>query len=265
MKIGMFDSGVGGLTLLHEALHVMPDEAYFYYADSDHVPYGIRDKEEVAEYSDEAVEFLLEQGCEAIVIACNTATSVAANLLRGKYSVPIIGVEPAVKPAVEMNSDGRILVIATPITVREKKFRDLLDRVDDRHKVDMLALPELVSFAERGEFDSESVSSYISKELDKYISEHSENDVELKDYDILVFGCTHFNHFERALRPFFKKELIMIDGAEGTIRNLQHIMSENGAKSEGNGYVRYFVSGREVTGTETAAFYEKLLQHLDAE
>ena len=72
----MFDSGVGGLTLLHEALHVMPDEAYFYYADSDHVPYGLRAKEEVAEYSDGAVEFLLEQGCEAIVIACNTATSV---------------------------------------------------------------------------------------------------------------------------------------------------------------------------------------------
>ncbi|MCR5208872.1 MAG: glutamate racemase [Lachnospiraceae bacterium] len=266
MKIGMFDSGVGGLTLLHKAIQMMPEEAYFYYADTDHVPYGKKPVEDVISYSDDAVSFLQGMGCEAIVIACNTATSVAAEYLRHKYDIPIIGIEPAVKPAVENNNGGRILVIATPLTVKERKLIELVGRVDEEHKVDMLALPELVSFAERGEFDSGPVSEYLKTSLDSFFEQNKQSGregISPEKYDVLVFGCTHFNHFEATLRRYFGNSISMIDGAEGTIKNLKNIMKERGSVSEGALSVDFFESGRPVTDKSRLDFYKVLLSHLD--
>ena len=114
MKIGMFDSGIGGLTLLKEALKQMPREEYHYYADTDHVPYGYHSTEEIREYSDAAVGFLTGKGCEVIVLACNTATSAAVSFLRGKYPVPVIGIEPAVKPALKLR-EGVSLWLQLPL------------------------------------------------------------------------------------------------------------------------------------------------------
>jgi glutamate racemase len=130
MSIGVFDSGIGGLTVLKEAIKLMPHENYFYYADTKHVPYGTKPKDEVAGYIFDAVDFFARQGVEALVVACNTATSIAINDLRVKYSFPIIGMEPAVKPAVEKVDHRRVLVLATPITVKEKKLHDLVERLD---------------------------------------------------------------------------------------------------------------------------------------
>jgi len=266
MKIGMFDSGVGGLTLLHKAIQMMPEEAYFYYADTDHVPYGKKTATAVIGYSDEAVSFLQSHGCEAVVIACNTATSVAAEYLRKKYDIPIIGIEPAVKPAVAKNKTGRILVIATPVTVRERKLIELVSRVDEAHRVDMLALPELVTFAEKGEFDSPDVCNYIRTTLDAFFEANKvkgRDGITHDEYDVLVFGCTHFNHFEGALRKYFGDSILMIDGAEGTIKNLKHIMEEKGAVSEGRFSVEFFESGRKVSDKSKLDFYRSLLTHLD--
>ena len=124
MKIGFFDSGIGGLTVLSEALKRLPHHEYLYYADTEHAPYGKRPKEEVLMYVLEAVDFLVQQGAQMIVIACNTATSIAITTLREKYDIPIIGMEPAVKPAIECVSDGskRVLVTATPLTLKEEKM-----------------------------------------------------------------------------------------------------------------------------------------------
>ena len=114
MKIGFFDSGIGGLTVLSEALKRLPNHEYLYYADTDHAPYGPKPKEEVREYVFKAIEFLVNEGAQIIVIACNTATSIAVSELRQKYSIPIIGMEPAVKPAIESveNSTKRVLVLS---------------------------------------------------------------------------------------------------------------------------------------------------------
>ena len=136
MNIGIFDSGIGGITLLHQAMVSLPSEKYIFYADVDHVPYGTKSKEAVVGFVDEVMKFMIKHNCKAVVIACNTATSVAIEIMRQKYDIPIIGIEPAVKPAVENSEGKRVMVVATPLTVQEKKLKKLLDRVDDGHLVD---------------------------------------------------------------------------------------------------------------------------------
>ena len=254
MRIGFFDSGVGGLTVMHEALKFLPKEEYHYYADVDHVPYGEKTVEEIREYSDTALRFLAEKKCDAVVVACNTATSAAVRILREKYDFPVIGIEPAVKPAIERCGNGRILVIATPLTVREKKLHDLIARFHGEELVDMLPLPGLVGFAERGEFDSDAVSGYLDEEF-------SHTDTEA--YSVLVYGCTHFYHFADTLRRYFPKDLLMLDGSEGTARNLSRILKERELSSENALSIHYYQSGREVTDEVTLGFYAELLEHLD--
>ena len=165
MNIGIFDSGIGGMSVLHQALATLPHENYIFYADTDHVPYGTKTKDQVISYVDEMIQFMLSHNCKAVVIACNTATSAAASIMRQKYTIPIIGIEPAVKPAVEQSHGRRVMVVATPLTIREEKLKNLVDRVDNAHHVDLLPLPELVTFAEREEFNSPQVEAYLHKEL----------------------------------------------------------------------------------------------------
>ncbi len=213
MRIGIFDSGIGGLSVLHEAYHQLPDQDYIFYADTDHVPYGKRDPKEIMEYARACTYFLLEQGVDAIVIACNTATSVAVKALREEIALPIVSMEPAVKPAVETTEGRRVLVIATPVTLRETKLKELIERVDEDHRVDLLATPELVGFAEREEFESEAVRAYLARQFAT---------VNPEDYSALVMGCTHFNYFKNLYRDFFPDYTAMIDGNFGTVRHLAH-------------------------------------------
>lgn len=254
MKIGMFDSGIGGLTVLKEALRQMPAEEYHYYADTDHVPYGTHTVEEIREYSDAAAGFLAAKGCEAIVVACNTATSAAVSMLREKYPIPVIAIEPAVKPALKLREDKRILVVATPVTVREKKLHDLIEREDVHHRVDMLALPGLVGFAEKGEFDSPQLKQYLDAEFEKI-------DTEL--YSVLVLGCTHFNHFRKILKGYFDEDICVTDGKEGTVRHLKDTLEKMGCKSEGKLSLSFYESGRTVSEKDRLAFYDMLMEHLD--
>ena len=127
--IGFFDSGIGGITVLAEALAMLPEEDYLFLADVDHVPYGEKTSEEIAHYARDNARFLLSEGVQAIVVACNTATAVAIRALREMTDVPVIGMEPAVKPAIEETSQKRVMVIATPVTIRENKLKDLLIKI----------------------------------------------------------------------------------------------------------------------------------------
>jgi len=214
MKIGIFDSGIGGLSVLHEAYHQLPGQEYIFYADTKHVPYGLKTTEQIMGYAIEITEFLIAQGVQAIVIACNTATSVAVKELRKRYSLPILGMEPAVKPAVEETDKKRIMVIATPVTIREDKLKDLLHRVDEEHRVDLLPMPKLVEFAEREEFESEAVREYIENQFSVF---------DKDEYSALVLGCTHFNYFKPLYREYFGKETLLVDGNLGTIRHLADV------------------------------------------
>lgn len=256
MKIGLFDSGIGGLSVLAPLIRMMPDEEYIYYADSDNVPYGTKSEQEIYRLSKAAIDFLLGKGCDIICIACNTATSAAAGRLRNEYELPIVGVEPAVKPAISHLSDdggnGRILVIATPMTVKQKKLQDLVARLDDEHLVDMKALGKLPEFAEQGDFDSRELQDYLDAEL---------SGEGYRQYTKVVLGCTHFIHFTEILTKYFAENVEFLDGSEGTARNICRICEQKGFSHGTVGAISYYRSGREASG-EGKLFYEKILERL---
>ena len=220
MRVGVFDSGLGGLTVLNRALDILPEEKFLYYADVDHVPYGEKTREQIVEYVDGAVAYMVDNGCKAVVIACNTATSAGVDFLREKYDfLPIIGIEPAVKPAVLHFSEGkRVLVIATPVTVKGEKLKKLIETYDKDNIVDTVALSQLVSFAEKGIFDTDIIVPYLHEELSGF---------DPKDYGVLVLGCTHFNFFKDSFR-IVMPEVKIIDGSTGSAAYLKTRMEEEG-------------------------------------
>lgn len=238
MSVGVFDSGIGGLTVLKEALKVLPNEDYLYYADTKHVPYGTKPKEEVRGYIFDAADFFASKGVEALVVACNTATSIAINDLRKKYDFPIIGMEPAVKPAVEKVDDRRVLVLATPITVREKKLHDLVERLDSEDIVDLHALPGLVEFAEKFNFDEKDVISYLLDEFSRY---------DLKEYGAVVLGCTHFVFFRKHFEMILPEGVDIIDGNLGTVNRLKSLLDQRGLSHKGRGSIEFYCSGDKET------------------
>ncbi len=257
MKIGIFDSGIGGLSVLHEACHRLPEQEFIFYADTEHVPYGLKTPAQIIGYAMDIARFLIDEGAEAIVVACNTATSVAIKELRKNFDIPILGMEPAVKPAVEGTEGKRIMVIATPVTIREDKLKDLLHRVDGEHRVDLLAMPRLVEFAEREEFDSDAVYDYINEQFGAF---------DKSKYCALVLGCTHFNYFKPAYRKYFGEDTLLVDGNTGTVRHLAEVLDlplthdidekeidEHKILCMDN--TKYFFSGKEISD-------EKTLQHL---
>lgn len=254
MNIGIFDSGIGGMTVLHEAMKILPHENYLFYADTDHVPYGTKTKEQVISYVDEVMQFMLEHDCKAVVIACNTATAAAARLMREKYNMPIVGIEPAVKPAVEQSKGKRIMVIATPLTIQEDKLKNLVERVDDTHLVDLLAFPRLVEFAERGEFETEELKSYICETLAPY---------DLSVYSEFVLGCTHFNYFKDSFAELLPADVHILDGSRGTVNQLKRVLAERNLLEENRGTVRYFYSGRELLEQEELQRIQKLHDRLE--
>ena len=254
MNIGIFDSGIGGMSVLHQALSTLPHENYIFYADTDHVPYGTKSKEQVISYVDEIVQFMLDHDCKAVVIACNTATSVAAALMRKKYTIPIIGIEPAVKPAVEQSNGRRVMVVATPLTIHEEKLKNLVDRGDNAHHVDLLALPQLVTFAEREEFNSPQVEAYLRDVLSPY---------DLSAYGELVLGCTHFNYFKDSFRKIMPAQVQIIDGNTGIVKQLKRVLESMDGLEQAEGSVRYFMSGREVTDEKLLARMDRLHARLE--
>lgn len=233
MKIGIFDSGTGGLNVLAYAeKHYGAD--YIYYADCDNVPYGTKTVEEIIRLSENAVDYLLGKGAEAVVIACNTATSAAAEVLRKRYKVPIIGMEPAVKPAAEHHPEGGILVCATPLTIQGERLHSLITRVC-HEEPELVPMPELVTFAENLEFEKETVFRYLDSLLDR------------RDYRAVVLGCTHFSYFRDIFAEYFADAEIL-DGTEGTVRHMCDILGAE--KAAAHSTATYSVSGREPTDTE---------------
>ena len=258
MKIGIFDSGMGGLSVLHRALRMIPEADFLYYADEEHVPYGEKTREQVRGYIDEIIAFMIKKQVDAIVIACNTATSVATKEYRSQFPLPIVGMEPAVKKAVEEYADrpGRILVAATPITIQGDKLHHLVDRVDKRDMVDLVALPKLVRFAEQEIFDQDQVVPYLKEALKDY---------PLEEYKAFVLGCTHFNYFKESYQEIFPNKIEFVDGNEGALRELIRRMEKEcdtiSAKNDANDAndagessktdrVTYYFSGKQISAAD---------------
>ena len=247
MRIGIFDSGIGGLSVLHKALRELPDARFIYYADTDNVPYGEKPREVILDIVGNVMRFLTEKNADAVVVACNTATSVAIKDLRAKYDLPIIGMEPAVKKAREEYPGGRTLVMATPVTVKGDKLKYLLERVDSHHLVDMIPMPDLVRFAEKGVYDGEEVQDYIRRQL---------SDTDMSKYSSLVLGCTHFNFFKKALRRSIPDTIAFVDGIGGTVAQLIRRLPKESANQGDTPEVNYFVSGRPASEAQLSRISE---------
>ncbi|WP_277375905.1 glutamate racemase [Paenibacillus polymyxa] len=219
LKIGFFDSGLGGITVLSEALRRLPNENFVYMADTLHVPYGTKTPQEVLGYVKASVQMILKEDIKALVIACNTATSIAVAELRKEYKFPIIGMEPAVKPAVEMNraNGKRVLVLATPLTLKQSGYAALVSRVDDHGSVDSLPLPELVQYCEQLNFDRTELFNYFNHKLSSF---------NLDVYGTVVLGCTHYPFYKEILRELLPSHIQLIDGSQGTVKRLKQVLSE---------------------------------------
>ncbi len=248
-RIGFFDSGIGGISVMAAARRIMPGADYYYYADTDHVPYGTKTREDVIRYSSCAMDWMIGHEVDAIVIACNTATSMAAETLRRTYPIPIIGMEPAVKPAALRHPHEKVLVCATPLTIAGEKLHTLIDHsFTDEVQPDLIALPGLVELAERGEFDQADVVPYLEKTIDTTIP-----------YAAIVLGCTHFTYFRDSFRTLFP-EAELIDGTDGTVRRLISILTDNGRMPTDTtpGSITWSVSGHPLTDPARIAQYEML-------
>ncbi len=259
MKIAFFDSGIGGLSVLHHAVKLLPSEEFIFFADEDHVPYGTKPRELVMKYVDEAFKFLMTLNIDAIVVACNTATSVAVREMRKHYNLPIIGMEPAIKRAVDLYGDKRILVTATPITVNGEKIHSLIDRLGKRDIVDLLALPKLVDFAERQEFVSDAVADYLREEFKPY---------DFKDYSSIVLGCTHFNYFKDTMRLLLPENVAFVDGNSGTLKELMRRLNLSTSISDLSNSkfipkIDYYFSGRKIIDAAEIERLKIYLRRLD--
>lgn len=216
--IGFFDSGVGGLSVMREALKIMPNEDYIYFGDSKNAPYGIKSVEEVRELTFKAVEFLLNKGVKGIAVACNTATSAAVADLRKMYpDLPLVGIEPALKPAVESVNDGSILIMATPMTLKEAKFNRLMKKYEDRADIVPVPCPGLMEFIEEGKLQGEEVEQYLLDKINTY---------KKGKISSIVLGCTHYPFIEPLLSNIVGEDTVIIDGGLGTAKELKRRLSE---------------------------------------
>lgn len=220
LPIGVFDSGVGGISVLADLIHQLPDEEYIYFGDSGNAPYGVRSKEEVKQLSFNVVQQLLSFNIKALVVACNTATSVAVEELRNSLNIPVIGMEPALKPAIELNKSGQIMVMATPVTLREKKFNDLIEKFKDTANVVKIPCPGLVEIIEKDDSNSSEIDAYIKKIFSPY---------NKKEIGVIVLGCTHYLFIKDVLKDIFKEEISVVDGNLGTAKHVKHLLEENNA------------------------------------
>jgi len=212
-SIGFFDSGVGGISVLKEAIKQLPNENYIYYGDSKNAPYGTKNLEQVRELTFNASEFLIKSGVKALVIACNTATSASIDQLREIYpSMPVIGIEPALKPAVELNRKGKIIIMATPMTLAEKKFNELMLNYHKEAEIIMLPCPGLVELIENGIIEGIELENYLNLRFS-----------ELSNIEVaaVVLGCTHYPFVKRELAKLLGEEIPIIDGSIGTVKYLK--------------------------------------------
>ncbi|MCR5452765.1 MAG: glutamate racemase [Lachnospiraceae bacterium] len=232
--IAVFDSGVGGISVLRELVRIMPGEDFLFYGDTKNAPYGTKSKEEVRELTTAHVQEFMERGVKAVCIACNTATSAAVRSLRGEYpDFPIVGIEPAIKPASSFMEHPKILVMATPMTIREEKFKRLMARFEDKAEIHPLPCPGLMEYVERGKAHTPEIKAFLKVLLAEYTGEG-----HFGPMDAVVTGCTHYPFVAGDILEVLGEGCKLFDGAEGTAKEVKRrlektgILREDGHKGE---------------------------------
>ena len=235
--IAVFDSGVGGISVLRHLVRHMPGERFLYYGDSANAPYGSRTTEEVRQLTLAAVRKLTsEYGVKALVIACNTATAAAVKQIRERYpDLIVIGIEPALKVAADHFPGGRIGVMATEVTLREEKFDLLLHRFDENCTIAKIPAPGLVQLIEAGKVDAPETEALLRQILKDYIGK----------LDALVLGCTHYPFASKAISRVLAGQTVLLEGGDGTARETLRRLAEAELLEEGAGEIRILNSAED--------------------
>ena len=208
--IAVLDSGVGGISVLRELVRLMPHENFVYYGDSKNAPYGEKTPQEVLDITRANLNMLRARGIKALVLACNTATGVAARTLREENGgFILVGIEPAIKPALLLGDRPRVLVMATPLTLKQQKFCALMEQFSDREDIIPLPCSGLAELIEAGELEGEKLENYLKKLFAPHLGEK---------IDAVVLGCTHYPHIKAEIAKQLPKGVVTLDGSKGTAR-----------------------------------------------
>ena len=235
--IGIFDSGIGGLSVLRAIHHQLPNENLIYFADQAHVPYGSRSLEEVRTFSEEITRFLLAREAKIIVVACNTASAAALHYLRKTFpEIPFVGMEPALKPAAEYTHSGVVGVLATPATFQGKLYTSLVERFANDLTVLQDTCSGLVKEIERGNLDGEKTRQILDNAL---------RDMLGHGLDTLVLGCTHYPFVIPLIKEIAGENVRVIDPAPAVARQVEYRLETINAKSTQNakGKIKLYTSG----------------------
>ena len=249
--IGVFNSGVGGLSVWRELCGLLPAENLIYLADQAHVPYGPRPLEQVQTFSVGITRFLIELGCKLVVVACNTASAAALQHLRGRFpETPFVGMEPAVKPAVASTRTRRVGVLATPATFQGALFASVVERFAEGVAILPQTLPGLVERIEAGDLDGEETRAIVQRGLEPLLAQQ---------VDTLVLGCTHYPFVIPLIQELAGKGVQVIDPSPAIARQTQRLLLERqlARDSQMGGERRYFTTG-------DAAALSRLLPRLGA-
>lgn len=228
-KIGIFDSGIGGVTVLKEIIKILPKEDYIYYSDSINNPYGDKTEAEILKICDKIVTFFLEKKCKIIIIACNTASAKASNYLRNKYKeIPIIAIEPAYKMVYDFAYDDPTLVMATQGTIESEKF-NLLYKKYNNNKTIIMPCIGLADLIENEKYKE--INIYLMEKIGKYKGKINN----------VVLGCTHYPLIKNEIKNVLGK-VKFFDGAENVAKHLSEILKENNILNNGKGKVEFMDS-----------------------
>lgn len=233
--IGVFDSGVGGLSVLKEIRRALPGEDLIYVADSAHAPYGDKPKEFILERSTAIVDFFLAQQVKAIVVACNTATGAAVREIRERHSLPIIAMEPAIKPAVVKTQSGVVGVLATSRTLASRNFKLLFERFANQARIIPVACPGLVEHIERGDVAGTEIRALVARYVEPLLSQN---------VDTIVLGCTHYPFIAPLVREIAGCSVAVIDSGAAIARELNARLDRFAIKNgvHGAGVVSFYSS-----------------------
>ena len=231
--IAVFDSGVGGISVLRHLVRLMPQERFLYFGDSANAPYGTKTKEQVRSLTFAAAEMLIKKGIKALVVACNTATSAAINELREAYpELIVIGIEPALKLAADRFPGGHLGVMATEVTLREEKFDLLVHRFDGNCEISKIPAPGLVQLIEAGKSDTQETDDFLANLLKPYVGK----------LDALVLGCTHYPFVSRRISKVLGPETMLLHGGKGTARETKRRLEQAKLLHCGQGQIQIISS-----------------------
>jgi glutamate racemase len=220
--IGVFDSGLGGLSVVSELRHELPRESILYVADSRYCPYGERSLLEIRERSLAMVEHLIERGAKLVIVACNTASAAAIEVLRERFAVPIVALEPAVKPAIALTITGKIAVLATPSTADSQRLRTLIERYGSGYDIRPVGVPGLADCVEAGEVEGPAVEALLAERL---------RDQRADGVDVIVLGCTHYPFVRGVIEALSGPAVRIVDSGNAVARRAREVLMQSGLLS----------------------------------